>query len=84
MKILQNIFNNILHSGIKHQTTIPCNPQQNDVTKMMDGTFLSMVRSTMFFKNVKLMFWGEGVLYVAYIKNICPSFVINKKSSYEV
>ena len=43
-----------------------------------------MVISMMFFKNVKLMFWGEAVLYATYIRNRCPSSVINNKSPYEM
>ena len=44
--------------GIAHQTTIPYNPQQNGVVERMNRTIMNMVRSMMFFKNVKLMFWG--------------------------
>lgn len=38
----------------------------------------------MFFKNVKLMSWGEEVLCATYIHNHCPYFVINNKSPYEM
>ena len=48
-------------NGIKHQTTVPYNPQQNGVVERMNMTLLNMVRSMMFFKNVKSMFWGEAV-----------------------
>ena len=40
-------------NAIKHQTTIPYNPQQNGVAKRMNRTLLNMVRSMIFFKNVK-------------------------------
>lgn len=43
-----------------------------------------MVRSMMFFKNVKLMFCGEAVLCVVYIRNRCPLTAINNKSPYEL
>jgi transposase InsO family protein len=49
-----NEFENYLRQhGIKHQTTVPYNPQQNGVTERLNKTLLNMVRSTMFFKNVK-------------------------------
>eukprot|EP00253_Pinus_taeda_P011167 PITA_11167 len=54
--------------GIKHQTTVPYNPQQNGVTERMNRTILNMVRSMLFFKNVKIMFWADVVLCAAYIR----------------
>ena len=41
--------------GIKHQTIVPYNPQQNGVEERMNRTLLNMVISMMFFTNVKLM-----------------------------
>lgn len=35
-------------NDIKHQTTIPYNPQKNGVAKHMNGTLLNMVRSMTF------------------------------------
>ena len=43
-----------------------------------------MVRSMLFFKNVKIMFWADVVLCVAYIKNRCPSSAIRNKTPYEL
>ena len=43
-----------------------------------------MVRSMMFFKNVKFMFWGEEVLCDVYIKNRCPSVALQKITPYEM
>jgi transposase InsO family protein len=44
---------------IKHQTTIPYNPQHNGVEKRINKTLLNMVRLMLFFKNVKLLFLGR-------------------------
>ena len=71
-------------NGIKHQTNVHYNPQQNGVAECMNMTLLNMVRSMMFFKNVKLMFWGEAVLCVVYIKNMCPFVALQKKTPYEI
>lgn len=38
----------------------------------------------MFFKNVKLMFWGDAVLCVVYIKNRSPSAALQNKTPYEM
>ena len=43
-----------------------------------------MVRSMLFFKNVKIMFWADAVLCAAYIKNRCPSSAIRNKTPYEL
>ena len=56
--------------GIMHQTIILYSPQHNGVVEWMNGTFLNMVHSMLFFKNVKLMFWGDLVLFVVYLCNL--------------
>jgi hypothetical protein len=43
-----------------------------------------MVRSMIFFKNVKLMFWADVVLCALYVKNGCPSHALKNKTSYEM
>ena len=49
-----NDFENYLHQhGIKHQTMVPYIPQQNGVVERMNNALLNMIRSMMFFMNVK-------------------------------
>jgi hypothetical protein len=80
-----NEFEIYLHKhGIKHQKTVPYNPQQNDLAKRMNMTFLNMVHFMMFFKNIKLMFLADAILCEFYVKNICPSHVIKNKTPYEM
>ena len=40
-----------------------------------------MERSIMFFKNVKLMFWGDVVVCATYLRNISPSHALEDKTS---
>jgi transposase InsO family protein len=68
--------------GIKHQTTVLYNPHQNGVAKRMNMTLLNMVHSMLFFKNVKLMFWGDAILYVVYVRNRSPSHALRNKTPY--
>jgi len=70
------------NNGIKHHTIVPFNRQQNGVVERMNRTLLNMVRSMIFFKNVKLMFWGEAVLCVVYIKKISHSTALHNKTPY--
>jgi transposase InsO family protein len=80
-----NEFESYLHQhGIKHQTTIPYNPQQNNVAERMNMTLLNMVRSMMFFKNVKLMFWDDAILCAVYVKTKCPSHALKNKTPYKM
>ena len=80
-----NEFESNLHQHwIKHQTFVPYNPQHNGVIERMNGTILNMVRSMLFFKNVKTMFWTDAVLCAAYIKNRCPCNAIRNKTPYEM
>ena len=43
-----------------------------------------MVRSMMFFKNVKLMFWGDAVKCAAYLRNRSPSNALDNKTPHEI
>ena len=80
-----NEFENYLRQhGIKHQTIVPYNPQQNGVAERMNRKILNMVRSMLFFKNVEIMFCVDAVLCAAYIKNRCPSNAIRDKTPYEM
>eukprot|EP00253_Pinus_taeda_P024327 PITA_24327 len=52
--IHKNEFEQYLRQhGIKHQTIVPYNPQQNGVAERMNRTILNMVRSMLFFKKCK-------------------------------
>ena len=50
----------------------------------MSKAILNMVRSMMFFKNVKLMFWVDAVVCVVYIKNMFPFNAIRNNTPYEM
>ena len=45
----QDFEKHLEENGIKHQTIVPYNPQQNGVGERMNMTLLSIVRSMMFF-----------------------------------
>ena len=50
----------------------------------MNRTIMNMVRSMVFFKNVKLMFWGDAVKCAAYLRNRSPSNSVNDKTPHEM
>jgi hypothetical protein len=69
---------------IQHQTTIPYIPQKNGVAERMNETLLNMVRSMMFFKNLKLMLWDDVGQCEIYVKNKSPSHALRNKTPYEI
>lgn len=50
----------------------------------MNITLLNMAYAMLFFKNVKLMFWGDEVQCVMYLRNIYFTDVLDSKSPYEM
>jgi hypothetical protein len=74
----------IFQHGIKHQTIVPYNPQQNGVEKRMNMTLLNIVCSMLFFKNVKLMFWGDAVLCAMYLRKTSPHNSLGNNIHYEL
>ena len=47
-------------------------------------TLLNMVSFMMFFKNVKLMFWGDTILCVVYLRNKSTLHALDDKTPYEM
>lgn len=43
-----------------------------------------MAHSMLFFKNVKLIFWGDTVQCVIYLRNRCPSHALKDKTPFEM
>ena len=50
----------------------------------MNRTLMNMARSMMFFKNVKLMYWVDAVVCVAYLRNRIPSHALEDKAPHEM
>ena len=50
----------------------------------MTRTLMNMEISMMFFKNVKLMFWGDALVCVAYLRNIITSQALEDKTPHEM
>ena len=83
-KISNHFEDSISQHGIAHQTTVPCNPKQNGVVERMNKTIMNMVCSMLFFKNVKMMFWGDAMLCAIYLRNIIPTHALKNKTLHEI
>jgi hypothetical protein len=51
---------------------------------LMNMTLQNRVRSMLFLKNVKLMFWVDAILCVVYVRNISPCHALGNKTPYEM
>ena len=59
--------------GIHHEKTNPYTPQENGVAERDNRTLVEMARSMLSDAGLPKMFWGDAVLYAAYILNRTPS-----------
>lgn len=59
--------------GIHHEKTNPYTPQENGVAERYNRTLVEMARAMLSDASLPKMFWGDAVLYAAYILNRTPS-----------
>jgi hypothetical protein len=56
-------------AGIKHELSVPYNPEQNSVSEHSNRTIMEAVRSCIFHSKVDSRFWAEAVDNVVYTLN---------------
>ncbi|OWZ04219.1 Integrase, catalytic core protein [Phytophthora megakarya] len=71
-------------SGIIHQKTIPCSPQQNGVTERIDRTIMENARSMLHYKGVSAMWWVEVVNTAVYLINRSTNCMRSTTTLYEL
>ena len=69
--------------GVKHEFTIPKNPEQNGVAERMNRTLVETVRSLLFYANLSHKFWGEALSTAAYLHNRSPTKAVKGMTPYE-
>lgn len=50
----------------------------------MNRSLLNMNQAMLLFKNVKIIFWDDAILFVVYIRNRFPSHALENKIPYEI
>lgn len=55
------------------QYTVPYNPEMNGVAERMNRTLVEKARTILLESTLGKEFWGDAVLYSAYVTNRSPS-----------
>lgn len=67
--------------GIRHEVTIPKNPEQNGVAERMNRTLVEMVRAML--HKMPKSFWAEALNTAAYLRNRSPTVAVPDMTPYE-
>jgi len=59
--------------GIIHQTTVPYNPQQNDIVERTNISLAEKTRCMLFESELNKRFWAETMNMAIYLKNRSPT-----------
>ena len=59
--------------GVRHELTVPKNPEQNGVAERMNRTLVETARSMLINANLPHIFWAEALSTAIYIRNRSPT-----------
>lgn len=69
--------------GIRHETTVPRNPEQNGTAERMNRTLVETARSMLADAQLPKSFWAEALNTATYLKNRSPTKALNA-TPYEI
>ena len=79
-----SLLNFLLEEGILFQHYCVYTPQQNSVIEWKHRHILETVRALYFQSHLPITFWGECILTVVHIINHLPTFLLHKKTPFEI
>jgi len=59
--------------GIKHETTVPYSPQQNNVAERLSRTLVERGRSMLMESHLSVDLWAEAIATAVYLRNRSPT-----------
>jgi len=79
-----NLFNQYCYNyGIKHQFTVPYNPQQNGRAERLNSTLINTAKTMLNDAKLSYQFWEDSVATANYIHNRLPHKGINNRIPFE-
>ena len=69
--------------GVRHELTIPKNPEQNGVAERINRTLIETARSMLIDSHLPHSFWAEAISTAAYLRNRSPTKAVAKMTPYE-
>ena len=69
--------------GVKHELTVPKNPEQNGVSERMNRTLVESVRSMLADSKLPKKFWAEALSTATYVRNRSPTKALKNGTPYE-
>ena len=72
------------NNGIRHQTSIPYNPEQNGVAERANRTIMEKSRCMLHNAKLNKKYWAEAVSTAIYLKNRSPTKAVKGKTPIEV
>ena len=81
---LSTEFQQFLKSeGVRHERTVPRNPERNGVSERMNRTLIESVRAMLSDSKLPKKFWAEALSTAAYLRNRSPTKSVQGKTPYE-
>ncbi|GJX21279.1 retrovirus-related pol polyprotein from transposon TNT 1-94 [Tanacetum coccineum] len=80
-KTLQAFFK---EEGIKHQTSTPRTPEQNDVVERRNCTLVEAARTMLSASKLPLFFWAEAIATACYTQNRSIIILTHEKTAYHI
>jgi len=71
-------------AGIRKETNVPYNPEQNGVAKRKNRTIIEAVKVMLHDQKLPKFLWGEVANTIVYVQNISPHRALNNKTPKEV
>lgn len=70
-------------SGIRHQLTVPKNPEQNGLSERLNRSLIETVRSMLNDSKLPVKFWAEALATACYLKNLSPARALESMTPFE-